>query len=272
MTLTKPCAFDHALEIARCSAGIDAIKASAAPLRWVVNSHWHLDHIGGNAMLRAAFPQARPMASEAIVGARSGFLAGYRAQGMAERDKLPDGDARRAAWQRELAIIDDRAAQTPDEPVRASADRTLAGRRMHIGLERDAVTAGDVWLLDVEARVLAARDLVTLPVPLFDTACPARWAAALDHLAAQRFDWLMPGHGPALPRAGFETYRAAFGALLQCAASKQPQAECSLAWLDALGEWIPSPERKLGAAYLDYYLEQHLRAPPAQAGRYCPAA
>ena len=52
-------------------------------------------------------------------------------------------------------------------------------------LEARAVTAGDVWLFDPATRVLAAGDLVTLPAPFLDTACPERWKAALDRVAHQ---------------------------------------------------------------------------------------
>jgi len=45
-----------------------------------VNSLWHLDHVGGNVLLRKAYPAARVYASSAIEDAMHGFLANYRAQ------------------------------------------------------------------------------------------------------------------------------------------------------------------------------------------------
>ena len=84
----------------------------------------------------------------------------------------------------------------------------------------------DVWLFDPETRILVAGDLVTLPAPLFDTACPARWQASLDHLAQTDFALLVPGHGPAMSRADFDAYRLAFAGLLACAASDQAKQAC----------------------------------------------
>ena len=50
------------------------------PVVAIVNSHWHLDHVSGNAALRAAYPRAQVYASDAIDGAMRGFLADYRRQ------------------------------------------------------------------------------------------------------------------------------------------------------------------------------------------------
>lgn len=261
---------DTGRHVAHAQALIEAIRTRGTPLRWIVNSHWHLDHIGGNGLLRQAFPQAKLMASDAIVGAREGFLARYRAQLVEQLAGMAEGDAKRLPLLREIAIIDDRVAQTPDVSVQASGEQTLAGRHLLVGLARDAATAGDVWLYDPQARVLAAGDLVTLPVPFLDTACAPRWSAALGTLAAQPFEQLIPGHGPVLTRAEFERYRRGYDSLLQCAASSAAAPDCISGWLDTLGPLVPEAEQKLARAYLGYYLDEHLRAPPAKARAYCP--
>jgi len=59
---------------------LDFAAASHAPVAAIVNSHWHLDHVGGNVKLRQAFPNARVVASAAIEDAMHGFLANYHAQ------------------------------------------------------------------------------------------------------------------------------------------------------------------------------------------------
>src|SRR3954468_17256930 len=46
----------------------------------VINTHWHLDHIGGNLVVRQRFPKATIYASDALGAARKGFLAEYREQ------------------------------------------------------------------------------------------------------------------------------------------------------------------------------------------------
>src|SRR4051812_38629057 len=49
-------------------------QARGRPIAAIVNSHWHLDHSGGNAEIRARFPGAAFYASDAIEGALKGFL------------------------------------------------------------------------------------------------------------------------------------------------------------------------------------------------------
>jgi len=59
---------------------LDYARAGGKPIAAIINSHWHLDHIGGNRMLRAAYPDARVYASDALGEALGGFLKVYRSQ------------------------------------------------------------------------------------------------------------------------------------------------------------------------------------------------
>src|SRR4051794_25184371 len=59
---------------------VDYARAAKLPVSAIINTHWHLDHIGGNALLRREFPGVRVYASNALADARKGFLAGYRKQ------------------------------------------------------------------------------------------------------------------------------------------------------------------------------------------------
>ncbi len=248
---------------------IDYAKQRAMPVAVVVNSHWHLDHVGGNARIRAAYPGVRVYASRAIEDAMHGFLAEYRGQLQAMLAK-PGGDAAaRSSYRDELALIDAGAALYPDEAVTGSGPRSLAGRSLRIGLERNAVTAGDVWLFDPASRVLAAGDLVTLPAPLLDTACAARWKAALADLDRVDFDRLFPGHGAPMPRAGFTVYRRAFDRLLACAATAQPKQVCVDGWMRDAASLIPVHDRDLARSLLDYYLDSNLRGDATRTKALC---
>ncbi len=149
--------------------------------------------------------------------------------------------------------------------------RTLAGRSLRLGLQRETVSGGDVWVFDPGARVLVAGDLLTLPVPLLDTACPRRWVEGLASLEAVPFDVVVPGHGEPMDRAGFERYRAALGRLLACAASPATDAACTDAWLADLGELVPAAQHAHARQLLQgYYLPQRLRE-GAERPAYCPS-
>ncbi len=217
--------FDTGRHPEHTQAILDFARAEKRPIVAVINSHWHLDHIGGNGRVRRAYPGVRIYASDAFAAARTGFLARYRSQleDVISKAKRPE-DA--AAFRAELAILDEEDALAPDVVIAASGRRTLAGRDLDLHLERHAVTAGDVWVLDPATKVLAAGDLVTLPAPLLDTACPEGWRRALGDLAAAGFSVLVPGHGEPMDRAAFQTYRKSFDALLDCGASQRPADEC----------------------------------------------
>jgi glyoxylase-like metal-dependent hydrolase (beta-lactamase superfamily II) len=239
---------------------LDLAAGLATPIAAVLNTHWHLDHVGGNPRIRKAHPEARVWGSPAILEARTGFLATYRKQ-LLEVMAATDDPAARLRFQDEVAIIDAGPALLPDELVRASGPRIIAGRALELGVETRAVTAADVWVLDPATGVLAAGDLVTLPVPLLDTACPRGWQAALGRLAAARFQLLVPGHGRPMRRADLETYRAGFDHLLACAASERPGQACIDGWLADLSPLVPAAERELATSLLRYYVASHLRAP-----------
>jgi glyoxylase-like metal-dependent hydrolase (beta-lactamase superfamily II) len=250
----------------------DFIRGYGERIDAIVNSHWHLDHVGGNARIRFKSPWVRVYASPAIEIAMETWLADYRKQleQMIASDKISEQD--KTGYRADIALINKGSKLFPDYPVTSTRNWRIAERRVRLGLETDAVTAGDVWLYDRRSRILAAGDLVTLPVPFFDTACPSRWSAALAGLEDMPFQRLVPGHGPLLNRDDYTRYRTAFNALLVCAASAQSVADCSDAWLQQTADWVPEAERERARSMLQYYFDTLLRAPEAQRLRYCPKA
>jgi len=247
-----------------------AVLAAAGklPILAVVNTHWHLDHVGGNVLVRQAFPEVRIYASAAIGDALQGFLKSYRAQ--LEDAIAHTGDVeKKKSWRAEIALIDAGKALSPDAIVSRSETRTIAGRALEVGLESHAVTAGDRWLFDPSTGILAAGDLVTVPVPFLDTACPEKWKAALAHLAQKDFKLLVPGHGAPMSRAEFETYWGAFGMLLACAASKAEKGVCIDGWMMDAGTLLGQDDPKFVRSAVEYYIDNSLRGDPANTAKLC---
>ncbi|MCE9520989.1 MAG: MBL fold metallo-hydrolase [Alphaproteobacteria bacterium] len=262
--------FDTGRHAAHTRKVLDQAAAMGQPVVAVINSHWHLDHVGGNPTIRRAFPAVHIFASAAIKGARAGFLAKYRQDLFAEIAKLSD-PVQKDGLLAEIAIVDAGPALEPDVVIEASGPRTIAGRTLDIHLERNAVTAGDVWLFDPKTRVLLAGDLVTLPAPFLDTACPRRWSAALAQLERATFTTLIPGHGPPLSRTQFAAYRTAYDRLLACAASKASNDACGAGWVRDAGALVPETDQKAAKALIGYYMEASLRAAPEQLAKLCGA-
>jgi len=209
-------------------------RTAPAPIVAIINSHWHLDHTSGNARLLRDYPSARVIASRAIEGALTGFLPRSAAE---TRAYLASGKADPATAEDlrgDLAVIEDSAPLRPDVPIETSQRMVVAGRTLDVRLAPDAATAGDVWVYDPKARIAAVGDLVTLPAPFLDTACPAGWRRALGEIWATPFQIALPGHGPAMTRATFAAWRNAFDALMACSASDRPKEACAAAWVDGV--------------------------------------
>jgi glyoxylase-like metal-dependent hydrolase (beta-lactamase superfamily II) len=249
---------------------LDFARTQRQPITALINTHWHLDHVGGNPRLRSAHPGLTVYASNAIDAALNGFLARSREQlaTMLARDSDP---SQQAAMREEIARIDAGPALRPDLVVERAQDFVLAGRPLQLGLERGAATAGDVWIFDPATRTLVVGDLVTLPVPFLDTACPARWQATFAHLEAIPFERLVPGHGVPLSRAGFERYRIAFDRLLACGATDASPASCVATWRNAAGPLLAGQPDALVRGLIEYYVTQRLRGPGAQSDCDSPA-
>jgi glyoxylase-like metal-dependent hydrolase (beta-lactamase superfamily II) len=238
-----------------------ATKSGQVPVA-VINTHWHLDHIGGNAMVRQRYPKAAILASGAYAQARKGFLAGYREQLAGAIASMPAEKS--ASLRAEMALIDAGDQLAPTEVIGAGGERVVAGRRLVLGLEKKAATEGDVWILDRASGTLITGDLVTLPVPFLDTADAEGWAAALDRLVKVDAKLVVPGHGEPMPPAGLETYRKAFRQLLACAKSSRAGAECADDWFKSVGDLARGTDPGLARSAMGYYLDNVLRAPKAK--------
>jgi glyoxylase-like metal-dependent hydrolase (beta-lactamase superfamily II) len=249
---------------------LDYAKEAKLPIKAVINSHWHLDHIGGNPRIRAAYPDVRVYASMAIAGAMGGFLANYRKQ-LVEAIAQTKDEKTAQSYRDEIALIDAGHALYPDEAVTRSGTRRIAGRDFELHLQTRAVTEGDVWLYDPATRTLVAGDLVTLPVPLFDTACPARWQSALADLVRVQFKTLVPGHGASMQRAQFEIYRRAYANLLDCAASSKEKNSCIDGWLADAKPLLTDADPGFVRTLAGYYVDNALRAPKAKLEKLCNA-
>lgn len=250
---------------------IAAAEGWNLPVVAIVNSHWHLDHVSGNVPLRAKYPRAKVYASTTIEDAMAHFLADSRRSAVARLATLPADGVEAGYLRAGIARIDAGPKLFPTDPVLSSGPLRIAGMQFQVGLEKNAVSGGDVWLLDPSTRTLVSGDLVNFPAPLFDTACPHGWSEALGRLDAQAFDTLVPGHGAPMTHAQFATYRHAFDQLLACAAGNATVAECAADWERDLGPLLSADQRKLSRLLLDYYFQSVLRAEPAKRDRYCRA-
>ena len=218
----------------------------------IVNSHWHLDHVSGNPRLKSKWPAAKVYASNAIDAALTGFLAksAAGARDMLAKNQIPPAMVDDVKG--DLAAFENGAALKPDVTVTASGPVRLAGRQLELHLTKGA-TLGDIWVYDPATKILAAGDLVTLPVPFLDTANAKAWSAALGDLAATDFTTLVPGHGAPMSRAQFTQYRTAFDRFVACAATDSKT--CGNDWVSDTASLRAPEQEKQARGMIGYYAD-----------------
>jgi glyoxylase-like metal-dependent hydrolase (beta-lactamase superfamily II) len=159
------------------------------PVKYVINTHYHADHSGGNAKLQAldALAVASTEARARMVAANQGGQ--------------------------------------PDITVGNHAELYIGGKAVEIHKVGRAHTDGDVVVLFPEHRVLAAGDIFAngpgTSAQLVDYAgggSAKNWPNAIGDALQLEFDTVVPGHGLVSTRADFQDYQkraARFAATLQ---------------------------------------------------------
>lgn len=159
---------------------IKALQAvTDRPLRTVVNTHMHPDHIFGNGAFKDLGAEiiGHRNLPRALDSRRDTYLASYRQQ---IGDALMEG----------VAVI------APDRVVDDTLTVDLGRRRVTLKAWQAAHTDNDLTAFDERSRTLFAGDLVFLGhIPIIDGSLLG-WLRQMDILAALPARQIMPGHGP----------------------------------------------------------------------------
>lgn len=249
------------IDTGRHSVITDAIIAFAKqrqrPIAAIVNTHWHLDHASGNGRLKAAYPNARVYTTDAIdkVLAPGGFLA-RNLEGAKKQFAEVTDPVRRDEMQLFFATMEASKDLRPDTPLTKSATMPLAGKPLDVRVTDRAVSDADVWIYDTGSKTAIIGDLITMPVPYFETACPDKWRASLDEVMATPFHTVIPGHGRLMTREQVDVYRKSLTDFVSCVRSDKPAAACGTVWVEGASSLIgdDTARRKAVAANMEYYV------------------
>ena len=192
-------------------------KLTDKPVRYLVNSHWHWDHWGGNQAYLAAFPGVQIITHEKTrelmltveprwndKGLKEDlpqFLDGFEKQIAAAKAKNAPPERIQAAEER-LAVDRNFLAQKrslhkiyPNVTFSDSMTIFMGGREIQ-ALHAQAITTGDTYLYLPKERVLITGDILLSPYPFaVGGTYPAEWLRTLQKFAALEPALIIPGHG-----------------------------------------------------------------------------
>lgn len=192
---------------------------TSKPVRWVVNTHWHWDHVGGNQAFVEAYPGveilAHPETGRLLdTEGATRFAAEVqrlsdrrtRLMEMAERGTTDSGRALteddRAMIDAVLAMDETRGAALGQTDLMGPTSTTASSRSLDLGREvvvfapAPGHTPGDlaVWVPDV--GLLFAGDLVEHGFPYVGDGNAFAMAESLEDLADRSPRLVLPAHGP----------------------------------------------------------------------------
>lgn len=199
-------------------------KITSKPVRYVINTHWHDDHIRGNKVYRDAFPGVEFIGQASMreylpgQGAtnRKNFLSSapqfleMLKQSLTTGKSLTGGplsDEERIALASDTGlagyVLRDGASAEAILPTITVDDRLTLyrGKRVidirHLG---NGHTSADLVVHLPNEGIVITGDLVVYPIPLVGNPQShiADWSGTLDKVIALHAKTIVPGHGPVL--------------------------------------------------------------------------
>jgi cyclase len=260
-------------------------KLTDKPLRYLVNSHWHWDHWGGNETYLAAFPglqiitHVKTLQLMLTVEPRWNekglkqdlpqFLDGFEKQIAAAKAKNASPKRIEAAEERLAAgrhFLAQKLALHKTYPNVTFSDSTtifMGGREIQL-LHAQAITTGDTYLYLPKEKILVTGDILLSPYPFaIGGTYPAEWVRTLEKLVALAPNLIIPGHGDAETNTDFLRGNIAlFQEVMQQVKADKAKGMTVEQTMEALDKQNAELAAKIGikdaetaAAFKDYFLD-----------------
>ena len=187
-------------------------EISAKPVRYVVNTHFHWDHVQGTSAYLSADPGVKILATtktRELIASHSAKRVAASVERM--RSSLEDfreqagaaSDASHRAYFERMAsetqsYIGEMTRYVPELPNVTFGDHLVIHDKahdLHLLVRGRAHTASDVVVFCPQKRVIASADLLTGFIPGMGDGYPTEWPATLGRVSELKFDLVMPGHG-----------------------------------------------------------------------------
>jgi cyclase len=214
---------DSCQQSAAAQEDIEQIKQwTNKPVRYVLNTHWHTDHNGGNRDYVNAFPgvaiiaqtETRRMMDISGPNVAATWLKDItRIQAdlhkRLDSGKMPDGTALsekgRASIADRLAQLDAMSTQAhnfvyqgPTLTFDSQLSIDLGNRNVEVKFLGRGNTGGDAIVYLPAEKILVTGDLLDHPVPFAFDGYPSEWIHTLERMAQLDAATIIPGHGEVL--------------------------------------------------------------------------
>lgn len=158
-----------------------AVRAKTdLPVRWVINTHFHPDHVLGNVAFRQ--PGTRFLGHENLKAA------------LASRAHVYLDANRRLVGEQDFSGTE---IVLPDEGVSGTRRIDLGGRVLVLEAQPTAHTNADLTVFDEATRTWWLGDILFVRhLPAVDGSLNG-WLALIERLKSRSVDRVVPGHGPA---------------------------------------------------------------------------
>jgi glyoxylase-like metal-dependent hydrolase (beta-lactamase superfamily II) len=192
------------------------IKATTrAPVRYVVNTHWHGDHLLGNFVFKQAWPEAKFVAHSHTISQAARYYANYLAEApkslpivvdQMKKELAESKSEDRKLWlsrtlecaEAIIGEVGETAYLAPDTPMDSEMKIDLGGVEVVVKSIGTGNTPGDLIVWVPADKLVASGDMVVAPTPYAIGSSLEPWVKTLGNLRALGATTIVPGHGPVM--------------------------------------------------------------------------